>query len=62
MVSSKGGKAGFVYRSRHDVYRKLRKKGFTKEAAARVANAGKDKAGRSKMAKRAAATRKRRGR
>ena len=59
MVSDKGGKFGFVYKARQDVYRKLIGKGFSKEKAARIANAGRTKAGRSAMARKAARTRKR---
>lgn len=62
MVSAKGGKYGYVVRSRHDVYRALRRGGKTKTAAARIANAGRTKVGRKIMAKKAASTRKRRGR
>lgn len=39
MVSSKGGKYGFVYRSEHDRYRALRRKGYSKKKSARIANA-----------------------
>lgn len=39
MVSSKGGKYGFVYRSEHDRYRALRRKGYSKKKAAKIANA-----------------------
>lgn len=59
MVSAKGGKHGYVARSRHDVYRALRRQGKTKTAAARIANAGRTKVGRKVMARKAAATRKR---
>ena len=62
MVSSRGGRFGFVYRTRHKAYRALRRKGMTKEAAARISNAGHFFPGRSKMARKAARTRKRRGR
>lgn len=62
MVSAKGGKHGFVYRNRQDVYRALRRKGMSKSKAARIANAGETKVGRSRMAKKAARTRKARGR
>lgn len=62
MVSSKGGRAGFVYRDRHRAYRALRKKGIPKKIAAMIANRGHTKAGRSSMAKKAARSRKRRGR
>jgi hypothetical protein len=58
MVSSRGGRFGFVFRNRHDVYRALRRKGMTKEAAARIANEGHTKLGRKLMARKAAATRK----
>lgn len=39
MVSSRGGKYGFVYRSEHDRYRALRRKGYSKKKAAKIANA-----------------------
>jgi hypothetical protein len=55
MVSDRGGKFGFVYKSRQNVYRKLVGK-YGKEGAARIANAG-----RTAMAKKAARTRKRKG-
>ena len=49
--------------SREQVYERLKKKGMSKKKAAKIANAGKTKAGRSRMAKKAARTRKgRRGR
>lgn len=38
-VSSRGGKYGFVYRSQHDRYRALRRKGYSKKKSARIANA-----------------------
>lgn len=60
MVSDRGGKYGFVYKSRQDVYRKLVATGMSQEKAARIANKGRSKAGRSAMAKKAARTRKRR--
>jgi len=59
MVSSKGGKKGFVYASRHPVYRALRKKGFSKKKAARISNAGKTHGQRVAMAKKGARKRKR---
>ena len=62
MVSSRGGRYGFVYRTQHDVYRALRRKGASKSKAARIANAGVTRAGRSRMARKAARTRQRRGR
>lgn len=61
MVSDKGGRAGYVVKSRQDTYRALRKKGASKSKAARIANEGRTRAGRKAMAKKAAATRKRRG-
>lgn len=63
MVSARGGKYGYVVRSRWDVYRSLRKKRHLPKAiAAAIANAGRTRAGRETMAHKAAATRKRRGR
>ena len=58
MVSSKGGKFGFVYKDRQDVYRALRRKGKSKKVAAQIANEGHTKLGRNIMAKKAARTRK----
>jgi hypothetical protein len=60
MVSDRGGKYGYVVKSRQDVYRALRREGKSKSAAARIANAGRSRAARSRMAKKAARTRKRR--
>ena len=62
MVSSKGGRKGYVPRSRFSAYRKVRAKGKSKKVAAMIANAGNTFAGRSRMARKAARTRKRRGR
>jgi hypothetical protein len=62
MVSSRGGKFGYVVRSRHAAYRDLRERGLTKSIAAAIANKGKTFAGRSAMARKAARTRKRHGR
>lgn len=56
-VSDRGGKFGFVYKSRQNVYRKLIAKGYSKEKAARISNAGRTKAGRSAMARKAARSR-----
>ena len=61
MVSAAGGRRGYVARTRQDVYRALRKSGASKAKAAAVANAGVSKAGRKTMARKAAATRRRRG-
>lgn len=38
MVSDKGGRFGFVYRSVQNVYRALRRKGYSKQKSARIAN------------------------
>lgn len=57
-VSDKGGKFGFVYKSRQNVYRKLVGK-YGKTIAAKIANAGRTHAGRSRMAKKAARSRRR---
>jgi hypothetical protein len=62
MVSDRGGRAGFVYRSRQDVYRELRQQGASKSKAARIANAGRSFPQRSAMARKAAKTRRARGR
>jgi len=45
---------------REKAYKKLKTK-MSKKKAARIANAGKTKAGRSRMARKAARTRKKRG-
>lgn len=62
MVSARGGRYGFVYRSRQDVYRALRRKGMPKSKAARISNEGNTRAGRSLMARKAARTKRRHGR
>ena len=63
MVSARGGRFGYVVRSRHDAYRALRRKrGLPKSVAAAIANKGRTKAGRRAMALKAARTRKARGR
>lgn len=61
MVSARGGKYGFVYRSRQRVYRALRRQGYTKMRAAQISNAGRSKAARKRMARKAARTRRRHG-
>lgn len=58
----KGGKHGNIPRSRSSAYEALRRKGFSKQSAARISWEGKTKSGRKKMARKAARTRKRRGR
>jgi hypothetical protein len=57
IVSSAGGRKGYVTPGRHNVYRALRRKGMSKSKAAKVANAGKTHAQRSRMARKAARTR-----
>jgi hypothetical protein len=57
VVSSAGGRKGYVAKSRHKVYRALRRKGMSKSKAARISNAGTTHAERSRMARRAARTR-----
>lgn len=61
-VSSRGGKYGFVYRSRFSTYRALRRHGKSKTVAARIANAGRSHVARSAMSRKGARTRKRHGR
>jgi hypothetical protein len=62
VVSARGGKYGFVYPSRQNAYRALRRKGVSKSKAARISNAGRLRTGRVRMARKAARTRKARGR
>lgn len=62
MVSDKGGKYGYVVKSRQRVYRALRRAGKSKRIAAMIANAGRTHAARVRMARKAARTRKRRKR
>ena len=59
MVSSRGGRYGFVYKSRQTVYRKLRSKGMSKSKAARISNAGRTHGARVRMARKAARSRRR---
>lgn len=61
-VSDKGGKFGYVVKSRQKVYRALRRQGKSKSEAARIANGGRSRAGRSRMARKAARSRRRRRR
>jgi uncharacterized protein (DUF302 family) len=61
MVSDKGGKFGYVVKTRQDVYRALRRQGKSKTVAAKIANAGRTSAARHRMGKKAARTRKARG-
>lgn len=62
MVSDRGGRYGFVYKSRQRVYRALRRQGKSKRISAMIANAGRFHPARSAMARKGARTRKRRGR
>lgn len=62
MVSARGGRFGYVVRSRHDAYRALRRKGKSKKVAAMIANAGRTAAGRKVMARKAARNRRKRRR
>ncbi|MCA1676602.1 MAG: hypothetical protein LC799_31995 [Actinobacteria bacterium] len=62
MVSSRGGRFGFVYRNRHNAYRGMRRHGMSQARAARISNAGHTHAQRSAMARKAARTRKAKGR
>lgn len=62
MVSDRGGKFGYVVKSRQDVYRALRRQGKSKTVAAKISNAGRSASGRSAMARKAARSRKRKGR
>jgi hypothetical protein len=52
---------GHIAAGRGDVYEALRRQGKSKRVAAKIANAGKSKIGRSRMARKAARTRKARG-
>lgn len=58
MVSDKGGKFGFVYKSRQNVYLKLVAKGMNPSEAAAIANKGVRRSGRKAMARKGARTRK----
>ena len=62
MVSSRGGRAGFVFKSRQPAYRAMRRQGMSKSKAAAIANGGHFFPQRSAMARKAAKTRKRHGR
>jgi hypothetical protein len=57
MVSDAGGKKGFVYRNRQDVYKALIRRGKSKSVAAAIANAGHTKSGRKAIARKSAMTR-----
>lgn len=55
------GKFRSIAKGRRKAYEDLKAGGLSKSSAAKIANAGKTKAGRSKMAKKAAKTRGKRG-
>jgi len=57
MVSSAGGKKGYVTKSRQSAYKALRAEGNSKSKSAAIANEGVTKTGRKAMAKKAARTR-----
>jgi hypothetical protein len=61
VVSDRGGRFGFVYLNRQRVYKALRRQGASKAKAARISNAGRFHVQRSRMARKAAKTRRRRG-
>jgi hypothetical protein len=52
MVSAAGGKAGYVAASQHDVYRALRRKGYSKTKSAKIANSKARRRGRARRARR----------
>lgn len=54
-----GKRLNSITKGRRHVYERLKSKGMSKQKAARIANAGKTRAGRSAMARKAARTRKR---
>ncbi len=58
MVSDRGGKYGYVAKSRQAAYLDLVEEGKSKKTAAKIANAGRTRIGRSLMARKAARTRK----
>jgi hypothetical protein len=55
-----GNRLKSITKGRRGVYEALKKHGMSKTRAAKIANAGKTRAGRSRMARKAARTRKRR--
>jgi hypothetical protein len=61
MVSDKGGRKGYVVRTRWKAYRGMAKTGLPKKLRAMIANAGRTHAARSRMAKKGARTRRMRG-
>lgn len=61
MPRGKGGRVRGIAAGREDVYERLKTR-YGKTKAAKIANAGKTKIGRVRMARKAARTRKMRGR
>ena len=61
VVSSRGGRWGFVYKGRQNVYRALRRQGMSKSKAARISNEGRSHAQRSAMSRKGAQTRRAKG-
>lgn len=61
MPSSRGGKYGYVARTRFAAYRALRRRGMSKREAAAISNKGVSKAGRSSMARKGKRTRRAKG-
>lgn len=57
-----GNRLKSITPGRRHAYESMKASGMSKTKAAKIANAGKTKAGRSAMARKAARTRKRRGR
>ncbi len=62
MVSDRGGRFGFIYKNRQRVYEALRREGKPKAIAAAIANGGHTAAQRKASARKAARTRKAKGR
>jgi hypothetical protein len=58
---AKSKRKGYIAPGRKDVYKALRRHGHTKTSAAKISNAGITHVERSAMARKAARTRKRRG-
>ena len=58
----KGGRHGNIPRSRSHAYEGMRRKGMSKTKAAKIAHAGVTRQGRHQMARKAARTRRMRGR
>lgn len=61
MPSSAGGRKGYICPGRTDVYKALRRQGKSKRVAAAISNAGCQKPGRKRMARKAVRTRRAKG-